>query len=324
MPLPTQEEIIPRLRELPEPIRDFLGADATSAAIAAIAESYSLMPDALARLSRDIAFFVMEFLSAKEFIGELQNLAPQGKLADFRKDVAEKIFLPRARELRDQGIQIEMVAAIPTEPPTFAKAMPVRPAEAPAAKPFEPPKPPPPPITITPPAPAVSSGPAPAVRTLFMPPVMPAPVPKPAAPAMPVPPPPQAKPPSAALPTRIVITPEQPGIPKAPVAPPAPIGEKPPEPKPIRYTLPPVIREVPQVISVPKPPPTPPSTSLPPVSRVEPPKPPIAPLPITPPEKPGAEVIDLSTFQVTKTANPTPKPMPPGPKASGNTIDFKS
>jgi hypothetical protein len=340
MPAPsTIEEIIPRLRELPPSLREFLGSDVTANRIGEIAEKYGLTPEVVSRLSRDIAFFVLAFLSGREFIAELQEIAPQGKLADFRKDIAEKIFVPRLRELKDHGIDTSLIAAIPSESPMLAKvkpeAAPPSPPSAPAAPPppsLPPaappptPPPPPPPITITPSA----ARQIPTEKAPPLPPKMPAPAPAPA-PAPTVAAAPQPPPRPIGMP-KITITGQQPGVPPPPAGE-AARGEKPEEapPRPIRYTPPPVIREVPKIIppaGAPQPSPPRPTAPPPPTIPAQTPAMPKAAIPPQPQKPQGVPVIDLSTFQVTQHTPPPPQadgktPQPPQPKAKGNVLDLK-
>lgn len=331
----SPEELISRMRGLPETLRSFLASVDVVGAIEEIQRAYGLTNSATIALSRAIAWYTTGLFSAAELGTELVRVSPQGKLSEFRGDVIKKIFIPFGPQLQAHGLNFEAIVISTTSTPS---AIPPRPPGAPEkiAEKISPP-----PIII---------GQAP--------------------PPLPVSPPPR---PAAA--SRITIAPPQFDMPIAPAPniPTEPQPET--SPRAIRYAPPPVIRDVPKVISPrevagAQPPLNVPPVSAPPVSALPagmpqvtppmpqpvpppppppPPSPPPLPPPIPPPlkapvapqatvpapvikppqlPKPQAQVIDLSTFKLTASAPPpiapaNPPSQQPQPKAQGNMIDLK-
>jgi len=317
MPIPQPiEEIALRVRELSENLRGFLNSADVTEAIIELQRIYMLDDATAITLSRLVGWYVIGLLNAHELAEELARIAPQGKLANFRSDVIKKIFMPFSAELHASGLNFETIIA-PSTTVTATKPVPaptstVPPVSTPtpvvvSPKPTAPAQPipqPPTPIAPKPPAPA-EPGPeraAPATQ---------------AAPTMQAAPTTQAAPRPVSGAPRIIVsaigTPTPPSAPteKAPTAPALPEA-KPAAPfQPIRYTPAQKPPEVPKVISVPKPLDS--AQSMPPTQQE---------LPKEEKGKSSGGVIDLSTFSVEPSKNPSAT-QNSEPKGMGNVIDLK-
>lgn len=316
----SSEDIVARLQESDPEMREAMASDTIISAIGELETKFKITPiTRVALLSRIIGWFMLDLISAQDFVTQLKNVGVKPEeFETFKKDIVEKVFEPYRFVFERNGIDyrtllatqplvsIPVVAPLPPPPrevPVTPKpTVEVKPSALPPApptqipvqkpgstieiRPFEPEK------LKTPPPPLPPAGGAPRITFPQTPPVAVRP-PEPSAP-MPPPPPkeeekihirevrftPTPKPEEA---PRVIV----PQVPKAPEAPA-------PETKPTPTSFPPIT-----FITPTEPPAPPPKPAQPPpvIKPEEKPK---------PAQPPGTEVIDLSTFEIRKSQQPPP------------------